>query len=75
MKNSNFRFKDFALEFNSFVKVTWNGKVIWDDYVDHDFRTLQDLQNLEKNYANRLVYSMHVTVVEGHHTELIIEGE
>ena len=55
-----------------FIKVFWNGKLIFDDTAD---LPLVDLNTLYDEYGNRYIYSMQLKVVEGHHCELKIKGE
>lgn len=70
-RNSSLRFKDFSLEFDSFICVVWNGVEIYND----DTATSNTLKLIEKKYGEKLVYSMFVQVVQFHHCELYIEGE
>lgn len=55
-----------------FVKVWWNGKLIFDDTCD---LPLVDLNTVYEEYGNRYVYSMKIKVVESHHCEVKIKGE
>ena len=70
-RNSSLRFKDFSLEFGSFIRVVWNGVEIYND----DTATSNTLKLIEKKYGEKIVYSMFVQVVQFHHCELYIEGE
>lgn len=70
--SSQVLFKDFAYEFGSCSKLTWNGEVIWEE---NDFEFPEELDKVLETYGNKLVYSMKVTVVNFHHTELEIIGE
>ena len=56
-----------------FIEVIWNNKVIYNDY-DND-ATADDYDNLIKNYGTKIVYEMKITVVDGHHCILNIQGE
>lgn len=71
---STLKFKDFAIEFGSFIKLYWNDKLIWDDEAEHA-DPVDDLKKIDEKYGNKLVYSMFVRVVQFHHTELYIHGE
>lgn len=70
-KYSELTFNQLAKDLG-FIKVVWNGKVIFDDTADIP---LVDLNTLYKEYGNRYVYDMKLKVVEGHHCELKIKGE
>lgn len=73
---SSLRFKDFETPFNSFIKVTWNGKVLFDDMSDDPLMSSKErCESVTQKYGEKLVYSMYINVVSGHHTELFIEGE
>ena len=52
-----------------YVKVIWNHKVIYDD------GTSEDLEQLKKEYGNKIVYKMLVIPVYGHHCIVKIKGE
>ena len=75
-KNSSLKFKDFELPFNCFIKLTWNGKVVFDEYSeDPTLCTGNVCKNVSEVYGEKLVYSMKIKVVSLHHTEVEVEGE
>jgi hypothetical protein len=78
MKNkrySELKFKDFS-EFKNFVKLTWNGKVVFDDMSDDPLLCSKEVcEQVSKKYGEKAVYSMFVQVVSIHHTALVVEGE
>ena len=69
----------------AYIKVVWNGEVIFDDDLDSDIGTkvsyikthtgLSGINYIEEKYGNRKIYSLYARVVEFHHFELYIEGE
>lgn len=78
MNNSGLTFVELTENLN-YLKVIWNGKVIWSD-LDNEIESdsdncLQQLFKMQKEYANKKVYKMTVEVVEFHHCILTIEGE
>jgi len=91
MKRSNtsqITFNDIRNVF-AFIKVVWNGQVIFDDDYDNGFYDLtgiskswlkkhtgiDGLHYIEEKYGDKKIYSFYAMVVEGHHFELYIEGE
>ena len=91
MKRSNtseITFNDIKDTF-AFIKVVWNGKVIFDDGYDNGEYDLygitkswlkkhtgiNGLHYIEEKYGNKKIYSFYAMVVAGHHFELYIEGE
>ena len=78
---SELTFKELT-ENLAFVKITYNNKVIYDDYsylldddVENDGETLEHLNQVIEDYANKKIYKMLIEVVEFHHCLLTIEGE
>lgn len=71
MRNSSLRFKDFALEYQSFIRIVWNGKEIYND----ETASKKTIHLIEQTYGSKIVYSMYVQIVQFHHCELYIEGE
>lgn len=55
-----------------FIKVIWNGKIIYDDTTDAEPISLDPLY---KEYGKKIVYGMKLKVVSYHHCELDIRGE
>ena len=58
----------------AFVKVIYNGKVIYDDTTDEG-ETPYSLYSMRVLYGKKIVYSMKVDVVDFHHCVLTIKGE
>ena len=56
-----------------FVKVWWNGEVVFDDTVDDWY--FSDLKAFYRAFGNRYVYEMKLKIVAGHHCELKVKGE
>lgn len=69
---SEFTFKEFA-ENLGYIKVIWNGKVVYDD--EFGDSTLEDLAKFQLKYNNKIVYSGKFKVADFHHTILNIKGE
>lgn len=65
--NSEFTFKDIA-EHLGYEKVTWNGKVIYDE--DRD-----DLYEFQRKYNNKIVYEINIKIIHFHHSILDVKGE
>lgn len=65
--NSEFTFKDIA-EHLGYEKVTWNGKVIYDE--DRD-----DLYEFQRKYNNKIVYEVNIKIIHFHHSILDVKGE
>lgn len=65
--NSEFTFKDIA-EHLGYEKVTWNGKVIYDE--DRD-----DLYKFQRKYNNKIVYEVNIKIIHFHHSILDVKGE
>ena len=73
----------------AYIKVVWNGKVIFDDDIDNceecksfyskklldQITGINGLNYIQEKYKDKKVYSMYMSVVEFHHCELYIEGE
>ena len=69
----------------AYIKVVWNGDVIFDDDLDSDIGTkvsyikthtgLSGIKYIEEKYGNKKIYSLYARAVEFHHFELYIEGE
>ena len=68
--NSEFTFKDIA-EHLGYEKVTWNGKVIYDEDRD-DFDALYEFQ---QEYNNKIVYEINIKITYFHHSILDVKGE
>lgn len=81
---SEITFNDIKDAF-AYIKVIWNGDVIFDDDLDSDIGTKKfyilthsgrtGIKYIEDNYGNKKIYSLYARVVEFHHFELYIEGE
>lgn len=69
---SEFTFKEFA-ENLGYIKVIWNGKVVYDD--EFGDGTLEDLEKFQLKYNNKIIYSGKFEVADFHHFILDIEGE
>lgn len=65
--NSELTFKDIA-EHLGYEKVTWNGKVIYDE--DRD-----DLYEFQRKYNNKIVYKVNIKIIHFHHSILDVKGE
>lgn len=72
IKGSELTFKDIA-EYLGYEKVTWNGKVAWED--TQDGTAVEKLYEFMKNYNDKIVYEMYIKVVKFHHTILDVKGE
>lgn len=83
---SELNFNDLlSTNFANFIKVYWNGTVIYDDdlyfqtdlgkkYVStHSGQT--GIDYIKEHFGNKKIYSVYIQVVFSHHTELHIEGE
>ena len=57
----------------AYVKIVWNGKVIFDDHYDTD--SFYHLLDVQSDYNNKIVYEMNVKIVDFHHCILTIKGE
>lgn len=83
-ETSEVTFNDIKDAF-AYIKVIWNGDVIFDDDLDSDIGTKVSyikthsgqtgIKYIEENYGNRKIYSLYARVVDFHHFELYIEGE
>lgn len=69
---SELTFKDFA-ENLGYIKVIWNGKVVYDDEFGEG--TLEDLEKFQLKYNNKIIYSGKFEVADFHHVVLDIKGE
>ena len=69
---SELTFKEFA-ENLGYIKVTWNGKVVYDD--EFGDGTLEELENFQLKYNNKIIYSGRFIVEDFHHIILDIKGE
>ena len=57
----------------AFVKVIYNGDVIYDDL--YGAETPQSVRRLMANYSAKIIYEMNIEVVQSHHCILTIKGE
>ena len=57
------------------IKVVWNGQVVYDDTIDANRATIDDYNYVQKHLGDKKVYSMKIVVVQYHHCELYVEGE
>lgn len=81
---SQITFNDIKDTF-AYIKVVWNGDVIFDDDLDSDIGTkvsyikthtgLSGIKYIEEKYGNKKIYSLYARVVDFHHFKLYIEGE
>ena len=69
---SELTFKEFA-ENLGYIKVIWNGKVVYDD--EFGDATLEELENFQLKYNNKIIYSGRFIVEDFHHIILDIKGE
>lgn len=84
VNTSQITFNDIKDAF-AYIKVIWNGDVIFDDDLDSDIGTKVSyikthtgqtgIKYIEENYGNKKIYSLYARVVDFHHFELYIEGE
>ena len=65
-------FKEFT-ENLGYIKVIWNGKVVYDD--EFGDGTIEDLENFKLKYDNKIIYSGKFMIEDFHHTILDIKGE
>ena len=73
---STLKFKDFVCPYGNFIRLVWNGHLVYDDSsAVPELCSKKTLEAVNKKYSDKCVYSMHVNVVSLHHTELVIEGE
>lgn len=68
MTNSSLTFNDL-FKTCSFIKVYWNGEKVFDD------GDLEELNEFNRLYSDKIVYSAEIYVVEFHHCILRICGE
>lgn len=68
MKQSSMTFAELT-DTLPFIKVVWNGKVVYDD---GDRDVFDEFYN---KYAHREVYEMFMKVVECHHLAIWVKGE
>lgn len=72
----------------NYIKVVWNGTVIFDDSLADVENTshysksylnkvtgIEGITYVTEHYYNKKIYSMYMRVVASHHCELYIEGE
>ena len=69
--NSTLTFNDLTQNL-PFIKVSWNGIVVYDDTAEPGE---YDLGSFFLVYGDKVVYEMDVKVVDFHHCEIIIIGE
>ena len=69
---SELTFKEFA-ENLGYIKVIWNDKVVYDD--EFGDGTLEELENFQLKYNNKIIYSGRFIVEDFHHIILDIKGE
>ena len=69
---SELTFKDFAGNL-AYIKVIWNGKVVYDDEFGEG--TLEELVIFQLKYNNKIIYSGRFIVKDFHHIILYIKGE
>lgn len=69
---SELTFKEFA-ENLGYIKVIWNGKVVYDD--EFGDGTLEELENFQLKYDNKIIYSGRFIVEDFHHIILDLKGE
>lgn len=69
---SELTFKEFA-ENLGYIKVIWNGEVVYDDEFGEG--TLEELENFQLKYNNKIIYSGRFIVEDFHHIILDIKGE
>lgn len=83
---SELTFKDLIdSPFGLFVKIFWNGTVIYDDNLSGQIDLPENylkthsgkegLEYIKRQYCGRKIYSVYIHVVHVHHTILFIEGE
>lgn len=73
MKNySSLTFAELTKDL-AFIKIKYNGEVIYDDLVGQE--TIDHLKEIQTAYANKKIYTMKIKVVQGHHCILNIKGE
>lgn len=69
---SEFTFKEFA-ENLGYIKVIWNGKVVYDD--EFGDAILEELEKFQLKYNNKIIYKGKFEVADFHHIILNIKGE
>lgn len=69
---SELTFKEFAEDLG-YIKVIWNDKVVYDD--EFGDGTLEELENFQLKYNNKIIYSGRFIVEDFHHIILDIKGE
>lgn len=71
-KQSELTFKELT-ENLGYLKITYNGQTIYDDYDGEE--SCESLKRMQEEYNNKIVYSMKLQVVGWHHCILDIKGE
>ena len=71
-EQSSITFKDLVKDLN-FIKVIYNHDTIYNDICGTE--TKEHLDQVMKKYSDKKVYGMNITIVQGYHCILIVNGE
>ena len=71
-EQSSITFKDLVKDLN-FIKVIYNHEKIYNDICATE--TKEHLDQVMQEYGDKKVYGMNITIVQGHHCILIVNGE
>ena len=68
---SEFTFDNLVNGPLNFIKVIWNGEVVYDD----DYATAEILELVENTLKNKVIYEAKITIVQFHHCIIEIFGQ
>ena len=74
--DSELTFKELTKNL-AYLKIIWNGEVIWEDATNGDdgWQSYESMCKIREQYANKIVYEMNIKIIQSHHCILDIKGE
>lgn len=78
MKQSQYRLKDFKINYPNVVKITWNEKILYNNtltYYDPLEASIETLVAIKQEYANKIIYNLNINIQNNHELILDIKGE
>lgn len=71
-KDSSITFRELT-EPLAYIKIIYNGKIIYDDEVGNETR--EHYEQMKEEYKNKIIYEMNIKITQFHHCILKIKGE
>lgn len=78
MRQSQYRLKDFKINYPNVAKITWNEKILYNSiltYYDPLESSIETLTAVKQEYANKIIYNLNINIQNNHELILDIKGE